>query len=42
MTEQIGWAVKDPDGNIVQSGTVSKAEMTAELAQMLGFNPEGE
>jgi hypothetical protein len=37
--EMVGWQVTDPDGNVVQSGTVSRAYMTAELAQMLGFIP---
>jgi hypothetical protein len=38
----VGWQVLDPDGNVVQSGTVSRAYMTAELAQMLGFAPPPE
>lgn len=36
---QIGWQVLDPDGNVVQSGAVTVAEMTAELAEMLGLTP---
>lgn len=35
---QIGWQVIDPDGNVVDSGPIVHAEMTAEIAEMLGLN----
>lgn len=41
-TQEIGWQVVDPNGNIVQSGPISIAEMTGELRELLGLPPEGE
>ena len=41
MTVELGWQVTDPDGNVVASGPISVAEMTAELKQQLGIDPEG-
>ena len=41
MTEPVGWRVLDPDGNVVASGPVTKAEMTAQLLEQLGLDPEG-
>lgn len=40
--QEIGWFVTDPDGNVVASGPITKAEMTAELLQMLGIPPTPE
>jgi hypothetical protein len=39
-TVQIGWQVVDPDGNVIQSGPVVIAEMSGELAEMLGIDLE--
>ena len=41
MTE-IGWQVVDPDGNVVASGPVTIAQMTAELMEALGIDPPTE
>ena len=35
VDEPIGWQVLDPDGNIVEQGTISFAEMTGELLEMI-------
>ena len=32
---EIGWQVVDPDGNVVSSGTLTRAEMTSELIQKI-------
>lgn len=43
--EQVGWRVLDPDGNVVQSGGVSIAQMDGRLAELLGLaqaHEEGE
>ena len=34
-TQEIGWQVVDPDGNVVSSGTLTRAEMTSELIQKI-------
>lgn len=36
MTD-VGWQVLDPDGNVVDSGPITAAEMSGELAEMLGI-----
>lgn len=40
--EPIGWQVVDPDGNVVDSGPISFAEMTSDLAESLGIDPAQE
>jgi hypothetical protein len=35
--EHVGWRVLDPDGNVVQSGGVSIAQMDGRLAELLGL-----
>lgn len=35
-TEQIGWQVLDPDGNVVDSGPLIVLEMVAEMGQEQG------
>lgn len=37
-TDEIFWTVTDPDGNVVQSGSMSHAYMAANLAH--GLDPE--
>lgn len=40
MSEQpatIGWQVVDPNGNVVQSGEVTRAQMTVEVAEAFGL-----
>ena len=39
--QPVGWQVVDPDGNVVQRGPVSEAQMTAVMAESLGIT-EGE
>lgn len=34
QTEQPGWQVVDPDGNVVASGPISKAQAVAWLSEM--------
>jgi hypothetical protein len=34
----LGWQIVDPEGNIVDSGPLTIAEMTTELAESLGLN----
>lgn len=41
-TPHIGWQVTDPDGNVIASGPISIAELTTEMVQALGLNPEGD
>lgn len=41
-TAEIGWTITDPDGNVVASGPITVAEMTAELTQALGLDPTPE
>lgn len=36
--EPIGWQVVDADGNVVDSGPVTFAEMTSEMAEQLGLD----
>lgn len=38
--EPIGWQVLDPDGNVVDSGPVTFAELTSEAAQQLGLTEQ--
>ena len=35
MSEEIGWRILDPDGNVVDSGPVTTAHMTSEMLQGL-------
>jgi hypothetical protein len=37
-TMELGWRIVDPDGNIVDSGPITIAEMTSELAESFGIN----
>lgn len=37
VSVEIGWQVLDPEGNVVESGPVVVAEMTAETAEKLGL-----
>lgn len=37
--EPVGWVITDPDGNVVDSGPVSFAHMTSELAEQFGLDP---
>lgn len=44
-TPQVGWVVRDPDGNIIDSGPVMIAQAAGELAdalKALGHNQEKE
>lgn len=36
----IGWQVVDRDGNVIDSGPVTVAEMAGELMEMLGIKEE--
>lgn len=36
--EPIGWQILDPEGNVVDSGPVSFAELTTEGAEMFGVD----
>ena len=38
--ELIGWRIVDPYGNIVASGPVTVAEMSAETGQLLALDEE--
>ena len=38
--EPIGWQVLDPDGNVVDSGPVVIAELTADAAERLGLTKQ--
>ena len=38
----IGWRVIDRDGNVVDSGPVTVAEMTGEAAELLGLTQDKE
>lgn len=40
--EPIGWVVTDPDGVVVQSGTVSEAHAVAWVGELLAGVDEGE
>lgn len=33
---ELGWQIVDPDGNVVESGPITQAEMTTELLEMIG------
>ena len=37
---EIGWRVLDPDGNVVDSGPVSVAELTSEMKEALGLGSD--
>ncbi len=39
---RVGWQVLDPDGNVVDSGGVSKGHMVGKLAQMVEQLPDEE
>lgn len=38
-SEDIGWQVLDPEGNVVEAGPVSVAELTSDALQQLGLTP---
>ena len=39
---QIGWQIVAPDGTIIDSGPVTIAEMSGDLAELLGVDPTPE
>lgn len=35
----LGWQVLDPDGNVIESGPISIAELTSDAREALGLTP---
>jgi len=40
-TDEIGWQIIDPDGNVVDSGPVTTAELTTDVLEKLLADKEG-